>query len=77
MTSPSKAHHRILKLEVTVDANNLQVQAVKYYRDRAKLEDDDPFHVEHTAGDAGTTTEVEFGELIPPASHVIVENVSA
>lgn len=70
----AKAHDRIIELVVTADESDdsLEVTAVNYYRTRANLDDSNPFALTFTAAAASGSHEVEFGEIMPPPTHILL-----
>ena len=72
----AKAHDRILEISITATeaADTVLVTGVKYYRDRGKLAADEGFDMEYTAADAGANTELEFGQLSPPPTHIRIKS---
>jgi hypothetical protein len=72
----AKAHDRILEIDVEADetGDTVEVTGVRYYRDRGKLAAGDGFELEHTAGAAGAATELEFGQLSPPPTHIRINS---
>jgi len=70
----SKVHDRLLALEITCDEgdDSVEVTAVNYYRNRAHYADSDGEAIAFTAGTAAGTHEIEFGQLLPPPTHIIL-----
>lgn len=70
----ANVHDRILELVVLADEsdNDLEITAVNYYRDRAHLDNSDGRSIEHTAGSASATHEIEFGEVWPVPTHILL-----
>jgi len=69
-----KVHDRILALAVTADESDdtLVVTSATYYRTRQDYTDGNGFTMEITAGAAAASTEMEFGEILPPPTHIIL-----
>lgn len=67
-----KAHERILEIAVTADesADTLDVTGVTWYQNRDELDASNGFTVAHTADAAAGTVEFEFGEGLPPPTHI-------
>ena len=69
----AKVHDRILELSLTMNAaaDTVAVTAVKYYRDRGQLDASNGFTLTHTPTSAQTSpAEIQFGELVPPPTHL-------
>lgn len=69
----AKVHERIAEFNLTLNAgaDSLQVDSVKYYRDRGQLAAGNGFTVTISGGAAGTSPkEVTLGETLPPPTHV-------
>lgn len=69
----AKAHDRILQLTLAADdsAETIAVTAVKYFRDRSKLDAGVGFDLKYTPSTAQTSpAELEFGEAVPPPTHL-------
>lgn len=66
----AKAYERILEIAVTADESDdtLVATAVKYYRDRGKLNAADGKTVTFVAGATAANHEVTLGEVIPTPS---------
>lgn len=69
----AKVHDRILEITLSTDdsAETLQVTAVKFYRDRAKLAASEGYSVGFDNATAQLTpAEIQFSEVMPPPTHL-------
>ena len=69
----SKAHDRILELELLCDesANTVQITAINYYRTRGRLDASEPLALNFTSAALAATHETEMGSAaIPPPTHI-------
>lgn len=72
----SKAHDRIVEIDVTAAkaAETVVVTAVKYYRDRAMFDAGIAKPMVITASAAAANAEVQFGQLLPPPTHIRIKS---
>lgn len=69
----AKAHERVLELSLTLNAaaDTAAVTAAKYYRTRAEVEDATGFTLKiDTVAAQVSPAEIQFGELMPPPTHL-------
>lgn len=69
----AKVHDRILELSLTMNAagDTVAVSAVKYYRDRAELAAANGLNMLFdTVAAQVSPAEIQFGELVPPPTHL-------
>lgn len=69
----AKSHDRIVEFNITLSAagDTLQVDSVKYYRDRGQLDASNGFALAISGGAAGVSPkEISLGETMPPPTHV-------
>ena len=73
----SKAHDRILEIELLCDesADTVQITAINYYRTRGRLDESEPLALNFTSEDLAADHEVEMGSAaIPPPTHIRIES---
>lgn len=69
----AKVHDRIVELSLTMNAaaDTVAVTAVKYYRDRAELAAANGLLLTtDTVAAQISPAEIQFGELVPPPTHL-------